>query len=290
MVRNICRFLQLHNIPLDSSITETPCIRNHKRSLGLSDVDEPSPAKRRRVRSTQRAAKETSNTQSRTDHLVLDITSADESLKPSKRKTTVSKASTKTGGNETALDDPHEGPLQSGLRQPGCPDGHQLSAIPDVEEIVHQGQAVCKASSKGSPSGLRVAGLGLATQKLGVTKRRRKKVKVQQEDSDIQDQGVDQAVGISKSCSGRCAMSPLPVLSESGSLRQHRCLYDQRDLPVSKARKSTTRGTSQSKPKDHSREPVAHSNDIGVVASVKTSKKKKVQAKENKVGFLRCLL
>lgn len=263
-----------------------------KHSLEPSDADEPSTAKRRRtsnVRQTEGTLKATK--QPNMDHSDIDMTSDNELSKPRKRRKPVSKDSTKSSSRKKPTNNCHKEPLtnsdgdvvQPGSNKPRFRDGLHLETIQEEEKIEHDNRVVLMGPMKSSASVPEASGSKDRMQTLGMTKRRRKKVRVKPDDSDVQpsqlDEEVDQGLGTSTKSSARCAAGP------HTSHDPHRLSLEKDVLKVSKTQSSKTYLTSKSKPKDNSGTSVTHHEDMGVVPPVKRSKRKIFNSKVNEVEF-----
>ena len=204
--------------------------------------------------------------------MTLDAPS-EESVKTRKRRTATTKAINKPKSRTKSVEDSPEidVPSEPGERV-GLRGGTRLSPIPEVEEVVEETRVTSKAPMK-CASPLLVPGSGIVTRNLGMTKRRRKKAKIQREDMDgtAIDQGVDKTFGISKKYSGRDVVSPSPTLSESEQCRKYGLPPNGHDSSISIAQKSTS-------------ERLPDHEHLGFLPP-KESSKKKVESHVRKVCF-----
>jgi hypothetical protein len=280
------------SFPIDIPIeVDASCSR--KRTLEPSDADEPVTVKRKRTRNV-RQTKETprSTRQPHMDHSDIDMTLDNEVSNPRKRRTLAPKASiksssrakTRRNSHEKSLVDSNDDTVQSeSSNKPGIRGGLQLSTIQEEEEIKHGSRVISKGPMRRSASIPQLPGSEHVKQTLGMTRRKRKKVRVEPDDSDTTgrlDQEVDQALGTSKKNSARHVANPPHLLDP------HLIPLNKNDLQASKAQTSKTHSNSNSKPKNKFRRSVNTSHeDMGVVPPVKTSKRRKVGPIDHEVGF-----
>ncbi|KAF8501983.1 hypothetical protein JB92DRAFT_850655 [Gautieria morchelliformis] len=261
-------------------------MRGRKRPHLKLDTDEPSepPANRRRTRSMQPKEYSQSTKSPHADQVGFNMVSEDEVLKTRKRTTprseasTMSKSRTKSRGGKCLAKAPQDSQktiVPSGTGEDmGSRDMPQSSTVLEIAAGRH-GRGVARSSAIGPSPVQRAAGTEIVTQNLGMTKRRRKKVKTQADDLDDQDQRAAQTFKISKR-----PVSPHPMISGSKSHQEPRQGIDKHIPLVSDTQKSQANSTVQS---NTERRRPAGLEKISLVSPAKKSKRKNIQPKERKV-------